>query len=300
MRGYMELLSPEDSKILVDLCRAGRLYDIEKWIADGKSTSTSVQIKRTPLQIAVEIGFHSLVDLLARNEERLQIKNKALAEAVALKRMDFVELLVSHGAEIRSVPLAKVLLTGKVQMISFFLDQGADVVTGAPFAAAFHGKVQVTLRLYIEYKKAHPEVVTALQEQADMALRYFSYDGDLRWISLLLWIGANPRSRGASLDDISDGNPKFHTTALIEACSKGDLAVLKKFKIDPRIDDVTELLSSAALAPFTDIIEYLLSFGAKVNDKPNGGSSALDRCLCNLHHEVSLSLPLVFPSPSNS
>jgi hypothetical protein len=28
---------PKDAKELVGLCRAGRLYEIEKWIADGKS-----------------------------------------------------------------------------------------------------------------------------------------------------------------------------------------------------------------------------------------------------------------------
>ena len=159
-------------------------------------------------------------------------------------------------------------------------------------------EVQTALRLYIEYKKAHPEVATALQEQADSALRYFSFEGNLRWVSLLLWVGANPRSRGPCEED--DDNPNDHTTALTEACRKGNLAVLKKFKIDPRIDDVTELLSSAALAPFTAIIEYLLSFGAKVNDKCNGGSSAIDHCLCHLgcRDWPSLPLPSLLPFPN--
>jgi hypothetical protein len=277
-----EPLSPEDSRLLLDLCRAGKLYEIEKWIAGGKSTWTSVQIKKTPLQVAMDAGFHSLVELLIRNEERVESKNKALAEAVERKRIDLVMLLVSYGAEIQSVPLSDVLLTWEPRIIGFFLDHGADVVTGAPFAYAFCERVRTALRPYIEYKNAHPEVVLALQEQADRALRHFCHEGDLKWISLLLWAGANARSRGPDMDERWADDPDCHTTALNEACSKGNLAVLKKLKPDPRSDDLAELLSNAALTASKEITEYLLSLGAKVNNKPNGGSSALDRCLWHL------------------
>jgi hypothetical protein len=43
---------------------------------------------------AVETGFHSLVDLIAKHEGDQAPKNAALADAVALRRMDFVELLL--------------------------------------------------------------------------------------------------------------------------------------------------------------------------------------------------------------
>jgi hypothetical protein len=84
-------------------------------------------------------------------------------------------------------------------MIRFFLENGADVITGAPFAVAFREKIRTALRSYVE--KAHPELASGLQEQADRALRHFCNEGDLKWISLLLWAGANPRSRGPDLDD---------------------------------------------------------------------------------------------------
>jgi len=274
-------LSPEDGKALVNLCRTGRLYAVEKWIAAGKPIRTPPQIKKTPLHVAMELGFHSLIELLIRDEERFEVKNEALANAVDRKRLDFVELLVSYGADIRSVPLSDVLLTWEPRMIAFFLDRGADVITGAPFAVAFREKIRTALRPYVEYKKAHPEFAAGLQEQADRALRHFCNEGDLKWISLLLWAGANPRSRGPDLDDRWADDPECHTTALKEACSKGNLEVLKKLKIDPHTDDLSELLSSAALTS-KETIEYLLSLGAKTNDKANGGSSALDRCLWRL------------------
>lgn len=167
-------------------------------------------------------------------------------------------------------------------MIQFFLDHGADVITGSPFAGAFRERVRTALRPFVEYKKAHPELASALQDQIDRALRHFCYEGDLKWVSLLLWAGANPRSRGPDMDDRWAGDPECHTTALNEACSKGKLDVLKKLKPDPRSDDLSELLSSAALATSKETIEYLVSISANPNDKSNGGSSALDRCIWHL------------------
>jgi hypothetical protein len=77
------------------------------------------------LQIAVETGFHSLVELIAKHEGDQASKNAALADAVALRRLDFVELLVENGAEITSVPLADVLITWEPKLIRFFLELGA-------------------------------------------------------------------------------------------------------------------------------------------------------------------------------
>ena len=78
----MSCLTIEESKTLLGLCRAGRLYDVERWIASGKSIRTSPEVKKTPRRTAVDLGFHSLVELLARNESRQEQKDRALADAV--------------------------------------------------------------------------------------------------------------------------------------------------------------------------------------------------------------------------
>ena len=52
MSGY---LTSEDAKVLIALCRAGKLYEIERWIASGKSIHTQPQTKKTPLQVAIDI-----------------------------------------------------------------------------------------------------------------------------------------------------------------------------------------------------------------------------------------------------
>lgn len=278
-------LSIEESKILLTLCRAGKLYEVERWIVSGKSTSTAPSIKKTPLLTAVEIGFHSLVELLARNEPRQEVKDRALAEAVDAKSVDLVRVLIEHGARIHSVPLEHVLLTWDRPLMQLFLDGGADPVTGHPFFVAFHNRVQRALRPFVDYRNAHPEFADALQAQADRALRHFASQADLKWISLLMWAGANPRSLGPDLDDRYADDPDCHTTALREACGNGSLEALKKLKPDPRLDNLSDLLEAAALSDSKELIDYLLHLGAKPNGKPNGGSSALDRCLWHLPWE---------------
>jgi hypothetical protein len=44
----------------------------------------AVTTKKTLLQVAVETGFHSLVELLAKHENREASKNAALGDAVSL------------------------------------------------------------------------------------------------------------------------------------------------------------------------------------------------------------------------
>jgi len=97
--------------VLIALCRAGKLDEIEKWIASGRSIHTQPKTKKTPLQVAIDVGFHSLIELLVRNEDCQETKNRALSAAVSGRRLDLVQLLVLYGAEITAVPLADVLRT---------------------------------------------------------------------------------------------------------------------------------------------------------------------------------------------
>jgi hypothetical protein len=59
-----------EAKQLIALCRAGRLYEVEKWINEGRPLDISAATKRgrqrSLLAIAVETGFHSMVELLAK------------------------------------------------------------------------------------------------------------------------------------------------------------------------------------------------------------------------------------------
>ncbi|HVR26562.1 MAG TPA: hypothetical protein VMU26_24955 [Candidatus Polarisedimenticolia bacterium] len=101
-------------------------------------------------------------------------------------------------------------------------------------------------------------------------------------MSLLMWAGGDPRSRGPCLYEEYTEDPECYTSRLEEACRSENTDVLKRLKPDPSRDNFSELLQRAAFWPRKATLTYLLEIGAKPNDKPNGGSSALDAALRDL------------------
>lgn len=111
---------------------------------------------------------------------------------------------------------------------------------------------------------------------ADMALRQFAQDGNFKWVSLMLWAGADPRSSGPTVEDSDDS--EWSTTALHEAGWSGNVGVLKRLQPTPS-DHLPGMLQRAAERANAGTIQYLLTIGVNPNDKPDSGSSALDSCL---------------------
>ncbi len=286
-----EVLTREESQKLIKLFQSGRLYEIRDWIAAGKPLQTAPEIKKTLLSVAIKTGFHSLVETVAPYETQ-EARNQGLADAVSQRRLDLVELLVACGAQIKAMPFSNVLLSWQPEIIQFFMDHGADIVTGSPFAVAFGEKIRTALRPFLECKRRYPELASELQEQIDRALRKFAYEGDLKWVSLLMWAGANPRSRGPKLGDeylgrTDEEKAECHITALEQACYQENVEILKRLKPDPERDNLAELLGCAAFGR-KETVRFLLELGANPNDKPNGASTALDRCLSHLDFEAIL------------
>jgi len=278
----VELSEP---KLLLSLVRAGRLYDIERWIVAGRPLELPVSRSgrnKTLLQAAVETGFHSLAELVVKHESSQRSKNAALIEALSQKRLDLIELLVANGAEPASVPFADVLLIWDPKIIEYFVSRGADLVTESPFAEAFGAKVRTALRPFKDCKRDHPELAEALQEQVDCALRHFCAKADLLWVNLLIWAGGDVRSKGPCWSVEYTKDPECYTTGLAEACDSGNLDLIKKLKPDPLKDDMPDLLHSAAMSKKREVLKFLLEIGAAPNNKPNGGSAALDTALWHL------------------
>jgi hypothetical protein len=282
----MKTLSNDEAKELLSLCRAGKLYEVEAWILAGRSLRVPEELRTTPLRVAIDLGFYSLIQLLAIHEDNETVLNDALGAAVDLRLLELVQLLLKHGAQIKGVPLISVLRSWNPVLMQVFLDGGADVVTEYPFAVAFSERIRTALNRFLAYRESHPELDRELQEQLDRALRFFARNGNLKWISLLMWAGGNPRALGPKLDDEDD--PELYTTALQEAASGHSLGVMKKLKPDPSRDDLAALLENAVIVLDLDMIRYLLEIGAKPNDKENGGSTALDRCIGLMHLENAI------------
>jgi ankyrin repeat protein len=270
-------LSHADASELIRLCRAGRLYEVEAWIRAGRSLTVPRGVRTTPLGVALDTGFHSLIELLLRHEESQQVKNGVLRNAVLLDNPAVVDLAIANGAEVTSVSFLDVLLTGDRALVASFLERGADAITDYPFARAFHQlRAKTTIGSYLDFPRSRPDLEEGPQRQVDMALRQFAHEGNLKWVSLLIWAGADPRSRGPTVEDADDS--EWSTTALHEASESGNVAVLKRLRPD-RSDDLAGMIERAASRAHADMLEFLLGLGANPNDKPDRGSSALDACL---------------------
>jgi ankyrin repeat protein len=272
-----DFLSHADAKELVRLCRAGRLYEVEAWIRAGRPLTVPREVRTTPLDVALGTGFHSLIELLLRHEESQEVKNGVLSHAVFLHNPAVVELAIANGADVTSASFLDVLLTGHRALVLYFLERGADAITDHPFARAFQQlRAKTTIGSYLDCRRIRPDLAEGLQRQADMALRQFAQEGNLKWVSLLIWAGADPRSPGPTVDDAEDS--EWSTTALHEACGSGDVNVLKQLR-PVQSDDLRGMLERAAEHANSGALEHLLALGANPNDKPDGGSGALDACL---------------------
>lgn len=131
-----DTLSTREAKELLRLCKLGRLFDVQRSIASEKSICVPDDLRTNPLKVALDTGFHSLVELAVRNKPNSELKNQTLRHALSLKRLDFIQLLVEYRADPSSIEFIEVLRIWEPTIIRFFLDHAADFVQGFPFSVA--------------------------------------------------------------------------------------------------------------------------------------------------------------------
>jgi hypothetical protein len=76
--------------------RRGVCYAIEAWVQSGRSLQVPRALRKTPFDIAITAGFHSLIELLLRHAPSQQAKNDALHQAVQRRRPEPLDALGSH------------------------------------------------------------------------------------------------------------------------------------------------------------------------------------------------------------
>ena len=91
----------EEIKPLIKLCKAGKLFEVQQWIASGKPIngppSVSGHRRKSPLEVAIDLGFHSLVlVLLEGGADIKESRYNPLQHVLWNKRMDLLAVSYTH------------------------------------------------------------------------------------------------------------------------------------------------------------------------------------------------------------
>jgi hypothetical protein len=278
---------PEEIAPLIELCKAGRLFEVQEWLAAGKPIDLPSSPKkgnraRSPLEVAIERGFHSLVQVL--------LEGGALHESVGYdcpmnralraRRFDLVQLFVEHGFDPKSVDMREVFATWDPQIMAYFIQRGADLRRENPFAHAFCDKIRTTLRPFKECRQSMPD----LQEQANIALRYHCKEGNFKWVSLMLWAGADPWKPGPAYPNEELGTDYEGMSALEHAAISRHFEIFELKQIRSRLAEpvAATLISYLTRAEGLTVLNRILEKGVDPNDQKNGGCSALRSCLAQM------------------
>jgi hypothetical protein len=289
VREVRRAASREEIAPLVALCRAGRLFDVQAWIAAGHPVNPPPRLAKgarvkSPLDVALDMGFHSMVEVLLRAgavQDPLVGYDTPVSRALQMRRLDIIELLVDHGCDPQLVDMAEVLRSWDPKIFEFFIGRGADVVTGHPFAHAFCERVRTALRPFKNLCAARPELV----EQANIALRHHCKEGDIKWVSLLLWAGADPLKPGAEEPGRDcDGEEDGGLSALGYAALYNHYEVFNLKPVRTRLADVSnvDFVRYLYKGEGVNVLRRLLERGWPPNDQEDGGCSLIPKLLDSL------------------
>jgi hypothetical protein len=276
---------------LLDLCKAGKLFDVQKWIAEGNPIDPPLGVKsskNTPLWTAIELGFHSLVEVLLEGGAQIEEpQNSLLCHALEKRRLDLIELLVKYGSDAKSVPMELVMGKGDRRIIDFFIEQGGDLETGNPLAQALCDHIYPVLGVFKQYEERFP----SLKEQVNIALRHSCQEGNLKWVSLMLWAGADPYAKGPSSPG-EEPDPEEDCCALELGAIFGHLEI---FKLKPIRLTLTpsrryDLFRWACQADKADLLIDFLTKSFDPKTLPDSGSSLIQVLLTRLCLAYDISL----------
>jgi hypothetical protein len=270
---------------LVKLCRLGKLFEVQEWISADKPINLPKDLgkrvkRKFPLYLAIESGFHSLAKVLLDGGTSLgEPGYSPLEHALLKRRLDLVQLLVAHGADIHSVSMRTVFRSWDPGIVDFFIDNGADMETDNPLAYALCSKIRPALGLFKRYKDRFP----SFQEQANIALRHHCREGSLKWVSLMLWAGADAYAKGPDSPD-RESDPEGDASALELAAvfEHFEIFKLKQIRLDPCKPGALGILQNACYSEKPDLLKKLLESGFNPQSMEDGGSSLLQFVLSRL------------------
>jgi len=108
--------------------------------------------------LAIELGFHSLVEVLLEGGAMVEDQRYSpLGHALEKRRLDLIMLLVKYGADPKSVSMDQVVATGDRKLIDYFIEQGGDMETGNPLALGLCGHIYPLLGVFKQFRNIQAE-----------------------------------------------------------------------------------------------------------------------------------------------
>lgn len=240
-----------DYEHLVRLCWEGKLYEVEALLEEGVDPNPPPHIRKSALRVALGEGFHSLVVLLLRKGAR--VGPREMFDVAWAGSVEYMGLLLDHGGKLDDAEaIESACAHGAGPMIDLLESRGVDLVTGSPLAAALKTGNKSIIGRWKRLLDKHQDLAL----QGAMALYHFCEKGSERGVALMLWAGADPRM--PILEEGETFDPDWQKTAMGEAAFRGNLKMLKQFKVDPGIDDVGDLLWRAGSGNHHEAVDYLL------------------------------------------
>lgn len=273
METYLDSISRDKLK---NLCKVGRLYEAER-LLDQKGTARLRKTKKwTPLFVAVDRGFHSLVELLLRYDHVQWDLEKAYGGAIRRRRNDLAGRILRSSWWSADIDPVEALKTGDIELVCSLKASGTDF-TKPPIVKE---AAMVSARGTIECLRAAKISIEVVEDQLYEALIHHAGQGHLKSLVHLLKAGLNPHRQvayypGGEDDTMSAVNAAIHSRKP---------AIVRMLKPSPEKDDPERLMGSAVFMGDRRILDVLLEVGFPLNCQKNGGSPVLHDVL----HEAGL------------
>lgn len=195
---------------LHQLCRTGRLYDVERWVQEDKplqlAEGVTVKGRRltSALEIAIEDGNHALVLLLLCNGYDPNLEPRCpLDRVLRSRRWDLLDLLLEWGADPLRVDLGDLLDSYNPEVWRQFQALGIDLSAGHALAAAlaYHTSNKPLFGFAKQQREQNPRIQKAL----NVALVHHAREGNLKGVQLCLWAGADPHTPALDVQGCRSG-----------------------------------------------------------------------------------------------
>lgn len=243
---------------LLQFCRDGRLYAVERWIADDKPLQAAPPEKgrapETALEIALATGNHALAHLLLCNGYRPDLDRRSpYALVLSRDRRHLLDLLWAWAVPVAGVDPEDVMSTYETDLLERFYQAGLDFTDRHALAYALaHTSNKPLFGFTRRHRGEHPTI----QRDLDIALGHHIEQRHDKGISLCLWAGADPHQPVPDLGELRNSNP-FELSAISRAVWKGTPPLVELLRPDPARDDVEDLYVWAQRPEILDVLHRI-------------------------------------------